>query len=112
LQLDLPKFEAANAQVLGISVDFNGANQAWAEKLGLKYPLLSDTRRDMSRAYSVLRDDPAAAKDPKRIAGYLRAIPTIMVVDKQGTIRYVRDNSSERNTIPMDEVLAAVEKAK
>ena len=112
MQLDLPKFEAANAQVLGISVDFNDANKAFAEKLGLKYPLLSDTRRAMTSAYGVLRDDPAAAKDAKRIAGYLRAIPTIMVVDKQGTIRYIRDNSSERNTIPMDEVLAAVEKAK
>ena len=27
-----------NAQVLGISVDFNDANKAWGEKLGLKYP--------------------------------------------------------------------------
>jgi peroxiredoxin len=93
-------------------VDFNAANQAWAEKLGLKYPLLSDARREMTRAYGVLRDDPAAAQDPKRIAGYLRAIPTVMVVDKGGTIRYVRDNSSERNTIPVDEILSLVEKMK
>ncbi len=92
-------------------MDFNGANQAWAEKLGLKYPLLADTRREMTRAYGVLNDDPAAAKDSKRIAGYLRAIPTVMVVDKEGTIRYVRD-SRPRNTIPVDEILAFVEKMK
>ena len=42
-------------------MDFNAANQAWAEKLGLKYPLLSDTRREMTKAYGVLNDDPAAA---------------------------------------------------
>jgi peroxiredoxin len=90
-------------------VDFNPANQAWGEKLGLKYPLLSDSRRTMTRAYGVLNDDPAAAKDSKRIAGYLRAIPTVMVVDKEGIIRYVRD-SRPRNTIPIDEILTLVEK--
>jgi glutaredoxin-dependent peroxiredoxin len=98
--------------VLGISVDFGAANQAWAEKLGLKYPLLADIRREMTRAYGVLNEDPAAAKDPKRIIFYMRAIPTVMVVDKAGTIRYVRDNSNERNTIPVDEILSVVEKLK
>ena len=93
-------------------MDFNGANQAWAEKLGLKYPLLADMRRVMTRAYGVLNEDPAAAKDPKRILFYMRANPTVMIVDKGGTIRYVRDNSNERNTIPVDEILALVEKMK
>ena len=93
-------------------MDFNGANQAWAEKLGLKYPLLSDARREMTRTYGVLNEDPSAAKDPKRAPGYFRAIATVMVVDPQGTIRYIRDNSSERNTIPVDEILALVEKMK
>jgi peroxiredoxin len=92
-------------------VDFNGANQAWAEKLGLKYPLLADTRREMTRAYGVLNDNPEAAKDAKRIAGYMRATPTVMVVDKDGVIRYIRD-SRPRNTIPVDEILAFVEKMK
>lgn len=92
-------------------MDFNGTNQAWAEKLGLKYPLLSDARRQMTRAYGVLNDDPAAAKDPKRAPGYFRAIPTVIVVDKEGVIRYMRD-SRPRNTIPIDEILALVEKMK
>lgn len=92
-------------------MDFNAANQAWAEKLGLKYPLLSDTRREMTKAYGVLNDDPAAASDPKRIPGYLRAIATVFVVDKDGVIRYVRD-SRPRNTIPVDEILKLVEKMK
>ena len=65
----------------------------------------------MTRAYGVLNDDPAAASDPKRIPAYFRANPTVMVVDKDGVVRYIRD-SRPRNTIPMDEVLAYVEKMK
>jgi peroxiredoxin len=95
--------------VLGISVDFNGANQAWAEKLGLKYPLLADTRRELTRAYGVLNDDPSWAHDPKRIVQYLRANASVIVVDKTGVIRYKRD-THPRGTIPIEEVLAVVEK--
>jgi len=110
-QLDLPKFEAANAQVVGISVDFNGTNQAWAEKLGLKFPLLSDTGRAMTRAYGALNDDASWAGDPKRISSYLRADAKVIVVDKQGVVRYMRD-TRPRGTIPVEEVLAEVEKLK
>jgi len=56
-----------------VSVDFNDANKAWAEKLGLTYPLLSDARRQMTKAYGVLFDDPKMAEDPQRIPTYLRA---------------------------------------
>jgi peroxiredoxin len=45
-QLDLHKFEAAGAQVLGVSVDEPEANKAFARTLGITYPLLSDTRRE------------------------------------------------------------------
>jgi len=62
-QLDLPRFEALNAQVLGVSVDFNAANTVFAERLGLRFPLLSDTRRLMTRDYGVLHDNPALAGD-------------------------------------------------
>ena len=60
----MPKFEAVNAQVLGVSVDVNDANKAWAEKMGITYPLLSDTRRQMTKAYGVLYDDPKMARGP------------------------------------------------
>lgn len=103
-QLDLPKFEAANAQVLGVSVDFNAANIAFAEKLGLKFPLLSDTNRAMTRAYGVLKDDPADANDAKRIAGYLRAKRSWFIVDKEGIIRYAKVEDP-RGILPNDELL-------
>jgi peroxiredoxin len=108
-QLDLPKFEAANAQVLGISVDFNAANTVFAEKLGLKFPLLSDTRRMMTRDYGVLSDDPAMASDAKRIAGYLRAKRAWFIIDREGIVRYAKVGDP-RGIMPNDELLEALEK--
>lgn len=106
-QLDLPKFEAANAQVLGISVDFNAANTVFAEKLGLKFPLLSDTRRTMTRDYGVLNDNPAMANDAKRIAGYLRAKRAWFIIDREGIIRYAKVGDP-RGIMPNDELLEAL----
>jgi glutaredoxin-dependent peroxiredoxin len=103
-QLDLPKFEALNAQVLGVSVDFNDANKTWAEKLGLSYPLLSDLRRSMSRDYGVLYDDPAMANDPQKIPLYLRAKRAWFVIDKQGVVRYAK-TTEPRTLVPNDEIL-------
>ena len=39
---DLKQFESLNARVFGISVDSVLAHKAFAEKLGLRYPLLAD----------------------------------------------------------------------
>ena len=108
----MPKFEAANAQVLGVSVDFNDANKAWAEKLGLTYPLLSDTRRQMAKAYDVLNDDPKMAEDPQKIPTYLRAKRAWFVIDKQGVIRYVKVGAPGEPLLPNDEILKVLSELK
>jgi len=92
-------------------VDYNGANQAWAEKLGLTYPLLTDVGRGMTRAYGVLNDDPALVNDAKRIGAYLRAKRSWFVVDKGGVIRYVRV-TDPRGLVPNDEILEVLAKLK
>jgi peroxiredoxin Q/BCP len=101
----LPKFEAANAQVLGVSVDFNDANKAWAEKLGISYPLLSDVRRQMVKAYGVLNDDPSMAQDPQKIPTYLRTKRAWVVVDQEGIVRYVKTTEPRDFQPPNDEIL-------
>ena len=108
---DYSEFERRNAQVLGISVDFNDANKAWGEKLGLKYPLLTDLRREMTRAYGVLNDDPTAANDIKRIATYLRAKRSWFIVDKNGVVVYARV-TDPRGLVPNDEMLEVLAKLK
>ena len=68
------RFEAANAQVLGISVDHVYSHAAWAEANGgFGYPLLADfnPHGEVTRRYQV------------------RALPSTFVVDRQGVIRSV-----------------------
>lgn len=108
-QLDLPKFEATNTQVLGVSVDFNNANVIFAERLGLRFPLLSDTRRIMTREYGVLNNDPSMANDAKRVAGYLRAKRAWFIIDKAGVIRYAKVEDP-RGVMPNDELIEALQK--
>ena len=83
----------------------------WGEKLGLKFPLLSDLRREMTRAYGVLNDDATMATDTKRIPTYLRAKRSWFVVDKEGIVRYVRV-TDPRGLVPNDEILEVLAKLK
>jgi peroxiredoxin len=75
---------------LGISVDAIAVNKAWAEQLGLTYPLLSDAQRATAKAYGVLYDDPSMVDDPQQIGRYLRCKRAWVVIDRQGVIRFVK----------------------
>ena len=76
IQENLPKFKALDAQVLGISVDSRHSHKAFAEHLGLEFPLLSDYDKKVCQAYGVLREGGFAER-------------ALFVVDKQGILRYV-----------------------
>jgi thioredoxin-dependent peroxiredoxin len=53
-QNDMSKFEAANAVVLGVSVDSVKSHQAFGAKDGLHFKLLSDTGHDVVSKYGSL----------------------------------------------------------
>ena len=95
-----------------MSVDFNDANKAWAEKMGVTYPLLSDMRRQMMKAYGVLYDDPKMAEDPQRIPLYLRAKRAWFVIDKGGVIRYAKTTEPRDFQPPNDEILKVLSELK
>ncbi len=57
VQTFLERFESAGAVVYGVSVDSHWSNTAFARALGLSFPLLSDWRRETSRAYGVLLEE-------------------------------------------------------
>ena len=94
-----------------MSVDVNDANKAWAEKMGITYPLLSDVRRQMTKAYGVLYDDPKLAQDPATITRYLRAQRAWFVIDKNGVIRFAQTNEP-RDLLPNDEILKVLSQLK
>jgi peroxiredoxin len=52
-QAQLAKLEAADTQVLGISMDSPFSNAAWAEKINVTFPLLSDWGGDTTKEYGL-----------------------------------------------------------
>jgi peroxiredoxin (alkyl hydroperoxide reductase subunit C) len=81
-QADIAKFEKADTQVLGISVDSPFANKKFAEEIGVDFPLLSDLNKKVSKLYGVLNDDVGVAR---------RAT---FVVDKQGIVRGIEQDKA------------------
>lgn len=71
-------FEAAGAQVVGISTDSIYSHAAWAKSLGgLSFPLLADVHREVARQYGVFWPELNASH---------RAT---FVVDRAGIVRVV-----------------------
>ena len=73
------RFEAANAQVLGINVDHVASHEAFADDLGgLSYPLLADfhPHGQVTRRYGLWRPERGSGK---------RAV---FIVDRAGIIRW------------------------
>jgi peroxiredoxin len=82
-QQNLAKLEAADTQVLGISMDSTFSNAAWAEKIGVTFPLLSDWGGDITHEYGLFNDQ---YKIGRRIN---------YVIDKEGKIIDMQvDNSA------------------
>lgn len=92
-EAELARFEEADAQVLGISVDSMFTNAEWAKSLGVEnVPLLSDfwPHGQAAQAYGVLRPD-----------GYADRV--IFIIDKEGIVRYIDVN--EIGELPDNEVI-------
>ncbi len=64
LQQSLEKLEAADTQVLGVSMDSPFANHAFAQQIGVTFPLLSDWGGEVTRKYGVYFEE---YKAPRRI---------------------------------------------
>lgn len=91
------EFQKLDCDVLGVSTDSEYSHKAWCEtQLGkLRFPLVSDKTRTISRDYGVLIEEEGIA---------LRAT---FIIDPEGILRWanVHDNSVGRST---DEVLRAL----
>lgn len=97
LQEEVGRFEEKGAAVPGISVDSSCSHKAWAEEREIRFPLLSDFRREVVEDYGVKHE----AGSPER---------AYFVVDREGVVRAKR---IERNPgdQPEEDVLDDLAKA-
>jgi mycoredoxin-dependent peroxiredoxin len=96
---DMRRFEQLDAQVLGLSVDSVWSHKAYAEKMGIHYPLLADfqPRGAVAEKYGVFLAD-------KGITG--RAIS---IIDRDGKLAWHKNYDIP--VVPgLDEVAEALEK--
>ena len=95
----LKDFEAANAQVMGISTDSVFSHEAWAKHAcgGVSYPLLSDIHRETVKKYGLWWPD---------LNANYRAT---YVVDRQGKVRFVERYGKGEIPDP-EKILAEVKK--
>jgi len=96
----LTKLNAAKAQVYGISVDTFFTLKAFADALGLTFPLLSDFNKEVIRQYGVFNEDMIGLKGISKRA--------VFVLDKSGVVRYREVLEDARNEPDYGRVLAAV----
>jgi len=68
-------FNKNNTVILGMSVDSTWANSAFADKLGVKFPILSDANRDISKSYGVWNEQGLVANR------------STFVIDKNGVVQ-------------------------
>ena len=61
-QQNLKALEAADTQVLGVSMDSPFANKAFADQIGVTFPLLSDWGGEVTRDYGLYVDKYKAAR--------------------------------------------------
>jgi peroxiredoxin len=87
----MAKLKASDAVVLGISIDSPAANNAFAEKIGVTFPLLSDMNRKVLKLYGILKMENIQKEE------YGWAQRTTFVIDKQGIIRQVEEEASAIN---------------
>lgn len=100
---NLGDYTALDAAVIGVSGDNPFAQEAWAEKEGIKVTLLSDYEHGVAKAYDIAYDAFLPDKNlpmggvPKRSA---------FIVDKAGVIQYA-ESSDNPGELPNFEALQA-----
>jgi peroxiredoxin len=80
--------------VLGISIDSPPANSAFAEKIGVTFPLLSDMNRKVLKQYGILKLYKLPTTGDEE---YEWAARTTFVVDKEGKIQHIEEGGSAVN---------------
>ncbi len=95
------QFEAAGAQVVGVSADHQATLAAWAKQNPIKHTLLSDFRRQMLPVWGAMVTD---EKSPI----YRYAKRAYFIIDKNGIVRFMKIMDNALDLLNPEEILAAL----
>ena len=93
---EIEEFEKRGVQIVGISVDPPSNNAAMVGKLQLPFPLLSDPEGELARHFGLWDADESLA------------VPSVVIVDQSGEVRYLYRGSDFADRPTDDEVFAAL----
>ena len=93
----LEDFRAAGAELVAISVDDAERAEPVRQELGIKFPLLCDTRREVVKAYGLLNSGEKGGI----------AFPASFVIDRERVIRF-RALEEVASRVDVDQLLALV----
>ena len=100
----MPQFKAQNAQVVGISADHVATLNAFVKENKTQHLLLSDFRRQMLPAWDAIVTD---EKSP--IFRYAKR--AYFILDKNGTVKYVKVMDNPLDLLDPNEVLRALKES-
>jgi len=72
----LPEFSAKQVRIVGVSTDDCPAQKAFANKYGLRFPLIADSKKDVATKYGVLKPSGTA----RRVTFLIDATGTVVEV--------------------------------
>ncbi len=100
------RYSSLNAAVLGISGDNPFAQEAWAQKEQINFPLLSDYEHEVAAAYGVAYDSflPQLGLGMGGVAKR-----SAFLVDKEGVIQYAESNDDARVLPDFEAILAKLQ---
>jgi peroxiredoxin len=93
-----------NAQVVGVSADAGGTLLSFTKTNDIRFPLLADFSRKMLPAYDALVMD---EKSPI----YRYGKRAYFILDKQGTIKYIKVMDNPLDLLAPEDVLKALKES-
>jgi peroxiredoxin len=91
------EFQSRGAQIAGISVDPPSNNARMVGKLLLPFPLLSDPEGELARLYGLWNAEDGVT------------LPSVVVIDQSGEVRYLHSGTDVADRPRDEEVLAALD---
>ena len=99
------ELKALDVQVLGVSVDPPEINRGVRQNLKALFPILSDSKHEAMEMYGTRNPNQEPGEGPINI-------PTLVLIDKTGTIRWIHQAEDYRVRAPISQVISEARKLK